>query len=64
MAADLALVRCVIWGLITLNGHGRALRRALPCRADALHIYHRVLLLGLHWIFFLGLLVLPMPLTT
>lgn len=60
MAADLALVRCVAWGLLIQNSHGQAPRRALPCRADTVHICHEVLLLGLHSIFSLGLLVLPM----
>lgn len=64
MAADLALVRCVVWGLLTQNSHGRALRYALPCRANTVHICHRVLLLGLHSIFSLGLPVFPMLPTT
>lgn len=33
MAADLALVRCVVWGLLTQNSHGRAPRCALPLQS-------------------------------
>lgn len=60
MAADLTLVRCVVWGLLTQSSHGQTPQRALPCRADTIYVCCRVLLFGLYIIFSLGLLVLPM----